>query len=353
MRMAYRLLCRNKSPTQTKAMPNKRSLNQALFMSILFAVLALLASASAYASPKNAVKRGTPSANEAVRRGVDLLAKKDYAGALAAFREAREIEPTAMAAAQIAFVHIGMERWLDANGELEDVLSESNDSWVAAHQAQLKESLATAKQHIGLLRVTGSPQGAQVTFRGEVIGLLPVRTPVQVIVGRAVVRVEMSRFEPVQRQVEIAAGETADVTVSLRSSDAQAANALPATAPAPQPAAPALREISAQAPTDAAEVRAEYLRTLHTYRWVGLVTGTVLLGGSIPTLAWMKRHNGSDWPASTNDKAALIGLASAAAIGSGAMVLGLTATVYLAANEPDAPAHASLRSPFVMVGGRF
>ena len=237
-----------------------------------------------------------------------------------------------------------MERWLDANGELEDVLSESNDPWVAAHQAQLKESLATVKQHIGLLRVTGSPQGAQVTFRGEVIGLLPVRTPVQVIVGRAVVRVEMSGFEPVQREVEIAAGETADVTVSLR--DAQAANALPATAPA-------LREISAQTSTDAGQVRADYLRTLHTYRWVGLVAGTVLLGGSIPTLVWMKRHNGSDWPASTNDKAALIGLASAAAIGGGAMVLGLTAMVYLAANESDAPARVSLRSPFVMVGGRF
>jgi PEGA domain len=195
-------------------MTNKPRLTKALFLTILAALL--FASASGHAAPKGASKRsGNPEANEAVRRGVELLAKKDYQGALAAFREAREIEPTTMSAAQIAFVHIGMERWLEANGELEEVLAESGDPWVAAHQAQLKESLAMVQKHIGSLRVRGTPEGAKIKFRSETVGLLPMRSPVQVVAGRGMVQVRMNGYESAEKVVEVAAGETADVEMSL------------------------------------------------------------------------------------------------------------------------------------------
>lgn len=190
------------------------SLAKAVFLSTLCTLL--LSSASTQAAPKSAAKRGGDhEANEAVRRGVELLAKKDYVGALAAFREAREIEPSAMTAAQIAFVHIGMARWLEANGELEEVLAESGDAWVSAHQAQLKESLANVKKHIGSLRVSGGPQGAKIWLRGEMVGLLPMRSPVQVEIGRGTVQVQMEGYEPAEKAIEVMTGETANVEMSL------------------------------------------------------------------------------------------------------------------------------------------
>jgi PEGA domain len=182
------------------------------FLLLIIPVL-LFASAPTHAAPKRA---GNPEATEAVRRGVELLAKKDYVGALAAFREAREIEPSAMTAAQIAFVHIGMERWLEASGELEEVLTESSDPWVAAHQAQLKQSLAMVRKHVGSLRVSGSPQGAKVRFRGEMVGLLPMRMPVHVVAGRGMVQVRMDGYEVAEKEVEVAASETAEIRIELR-----------------------------------------------------------------------------------------------------------------------------------------
>ena len=69
-------------------MTNTPRLTKTLFLTILAALL--FASASGHAAPKGASKRsGNSEANEAIRRGVELLAKKDYPAALAAFREAR------------------------------------------------------------------------------------------------------------------------------------------------------------------------------------------------------------------------------------------------------------------------
>jgi len=168
----------------------------------------------ANAAPKRTAES---EANEAIRRGVELLAKKDYPAALAAFREAREVAPNAMTAAQIAFVHIGMGHWLEANSDLEEVLADTKDPWVAAHQAQLNESLEMVRKHVGSLRVRGTPEGAQVKFRGEVMGLLPMRSPVRVVVGRGDVLVQMPGYRLSQVSVEITPQQTSDIVVALSS----------------------------------------------------------------------------------------------------------------------------------------
>jgi hypothetical protein len=337
----------------TKAMTNKRRLTKAIFLSILSAFL--FASASGQAAPKGAAKHGANAdANEAVRRGVELLAKKDYVGALAAFREAREIEPTAMSAAQIAFVHIGMERWLEAYNELSDVLGESDDAWVSAHQAQLNDSLAMVRKHIGSLRVSGNPPDAQVKLRGEVVGLLPMRSAVQVVAGRGIVQVQMTGYKTSQRQVEIVPGETTDVEISLfpvAAPVAPVARALPVAPPAPQPVSPALLP----APSQASPAFAEHLREVHTYRWLGLLTGTVLLGASIPTFIWMKNQD-QNRPATSKENALAIAASGGIAVGSVGMAMGIVSWIYLGLYEPDSPAHASLGSPYLpylMIGGRF
>ena len=339
----------------TKPMTNMHSLTKVVFLSFLSALL--LAPASGHAAPKGAVKRETNSdANEAVRRGVDLLSKKDYVGALAAFREGREIAPTAMTAAQIAFVHIGMERWLEAYNELGDVLGESEDPWVSAHQAQLKESMSMVEKHIGSLRVRGNPEGAQVKFRGEVVGLLPMRTPVQVVAGRGTVQIKMTGYTPSQRPVEVVPGETADIVISLQPVNAPVAaatSALPAAPPAPFPTAPAFQPAPTQVPPTLQQSRAEYLKTLHTYRWIGLLTGAVLLGSTIPTLIWMKKHNDTNRPATTKEEAATLALCGGLGVGSAGMAMGIVSWIFLGIYEPASPDHASLGSPLLMMGGRF
>jgi hypothetical protein len=98
---------------------------------------------------------------------------------------------------------------------------------------------------------------------------------------------------------------------------------------------------------------AEHFRKLHTYRWVGLLTGTVLLGVSIPTLVWIEKHRDPNRPATTKEDAVALALLGGAVVGGGATIIGVTAWVYLGLYEPASPAHASLGSPYLMMGGRF
>ena len=237
---------------------------------------------------------------------------------------------------------------LEAYNELGDVLDESDDPWVSAHHAQLKDSRAMVEKHIGSLRVWGTPEGAHVKLEGEVLGLLPMRSPVQVVAGRGTVLVQMTGYEPAQRPVEITPGETANIVISLHPvAAAPSASPLP-VAPAPPPRAPAFQPASAQI----SPAFAEHLRDMHTYRWVGLLTGTVLLGVSIPTFIWLKKQD-PNRSLTTKDDALIIATSAGVALGSCGMVMGIMSWIYLGLYEPASPAHASLGSPYLMMGGRF
>jgi hypothetical protein len=91
---------------------------------------------------------------------------------------------------------------------------------------------------------------------------------------------------------------------------------------------------------------------MHTYRWVGLLTGTVLLGASIPSFVWLKTRDHSR-PLTTKENALTIAASTGVALGSCGMVMGIMSWIYLGLNEPASPAHAGLGSPYLMMGGRF
>jgi len=341
-------------------MTTKPNLKTAITLSFLLA--SLLAPGGGQAAAKDDAKRGASAeAKDAVRRGVELLGKRDYAGALAAFREAHEISPTPMTTAQIGFVHMGMGRWLEAQKELEEALLSTADPWVAEHQAELRASLDTARSHIGSLRVQGTPEGAEVRFRGEVVGLLSMRSPVQVTTGPGSVEVRMTGFEPAQRPIGILPREVTEVHLALQP---LAVAAPPAPRPlagahARAPSPPAAQPAPAPAPTPGLVVPAEqsveldHLSALRAYRLVGTIAGVVLLGAGIPLLVWNRQNRPASRSSSDGDLA-VAGIASGAiAVGGAAMVLGVGSWIALGIHEAPSAQRASLKSPVLMLGGRF
>jgi hypothetical protein len=161
-------------------------------------------------------RQETNEANEAVRRGVDLLAKKDYEGARHAFLEAHDVSPSPMITAQLGFADMGMGRWVDAHMELSEALAKSSDAWVMQHQDELRSSVDTAQKHVGFLRVQGAPEEAEINFRGEMIGVLLMNRPIPVTAGPGTVEVRMPGFEPAQKSVNIVAGERTDLAIALK-----------------------------------------------------------------------------------------------------------------------------------------
>jgi hypothetical protein len=335
-----------------KTMTHKQRPGRAFSLVILLALPFIAGVANA--APKHTAES---DANDAVRRGVELLAKKDYAGALAAFREAREVAPNAMTAAQIAFVHIGMGHWLEANSDLEEVLADARDPWVAAHQAQLNESLEMVRKHVGSLRVRGTPEGAQVKFRGEVMGLLPMRSPVRVVVGRGDVVVQMPGYRISQVAVEINPQQTSDIVVALASQTPAVSEPAKRLQPEP-PVTPRAgvtpeKATTPRSPASNDDAFAAHLRHVHTYRWVGFLAGTVLLGAGIPSYFWLKKDPKDREPLTTKENAAVIATAAGLSLGTTAMVFGIMSSIYIGLYEPASPARVSFRTPTLQIGGHF
>jgi hypothetical protein len=304
----------------------------------------LLASGGVHAAKKD-------DAKEAVRRGVDLLAKKDYQGALAAFREAREIEPSPMTTAQIAFVHIGMARWLEAESDLQEALAESSDTWVAQHQDQLRSSLNTVQQHIGSLRVQGTPEGAEVRFRGEVVGLLPMRRPIPVITGSGMVKVQMAGFEPTERAAQIEPRLRTDLSVNLQSTDSKVPSAAAESSRASSPAPTGIQMNPEPVPA-AGAAASDANQGMKTLRWAGLLGGGVLVGASVPFLIWQK-HSTAGKQVTAGDTALTIIGSGACAVGIGGIIFGVESWIFLSTQGSDSSGHASLKSSTLTVGGIF
>jgi hypothetical protein len=178
-----------------------------------------------------------------IERGVKLMNQSDFAGALDAFHSAREKSPTPESMARIALAEQGLKRWVDAEFHLRAALSQETDPWIKRYRPLLEDAVADIGKHLGSLDIQGSPDGGVVEVDGEVIGLLPLRKAPRVPIGQHQVKVSAPDHEPLVQAVQIDAGRTASLAVSLKPSAFLVAT-VPTSIPAeaPRPAQPPRRE---------------------------------------------------------------------------------------------------------------
>jgi hypothetical protein len=169
-----------------------------------------------------------------IDRGLKLMDKADFAGALDAFRSAHDKSPTPESQARIALAEQGLKRWVDAEVHLNAALSQKDDAWIKQYVPFLQEALTEIKKHVGSLDVRGSPPRAVVEVNGEVVGLIPFFRPRKLAVGSYELKVTAPEHEPLTRTVRINAGETTAVTVGLPRIPAASATVVTAQ-PAPLP----------------------------------------------------------------------------------------------------------------------
>jgi hypothetical protein len=182
-----------------------------------------------------------------IERGVSLMSHADFAGALDAFREAYQKQPSARANAQMALAEQGLKRWADAELHLSSALFEEKDAWITDYRPMLEQALAQIRKHLGSLDVQGSPAGAVVEANGRIIGVLPFARPRRLAVGAIELTVRAPDHQPWKGVVRIESGATAKVTAALAPLTAPRLAVQAVRQPAPDVAAGAAPSISANA----------------------------------------------------------------------------------------------------------
>jgi tetratricopeptide (TPR) repeat protein len=157
----------------------------------------------------------TPSEADLIRRGVAEREQGHDQTALELFRQAFERYRTPRAEAQMGLAYQALGRWGEADQHVRAALAVGNDPWVSTNRRVLEQALAVVGQHVGILDVISNVAGTEVLVDGRLIGELPLRTPLRLSAGTAVVQVRAEGYAHVQRPVSVIAGQLTRETFDL------------------------------------------------------------------------------------------------------------------------------------------
>jgi hypothetical protein len=161
-----------------------------------------------------ALARGQESARALLEQGVDAREAGHDEEALALFVRANELEASGQALAQIGLANQALGRWVEAERFLSQAL-ESDDRWVRRRQEPLQAALATVRERLGTLELTGGLDGAEVRIDGEAVGTLPLSEPLRVPAGSVALEVRAPDYLPFQRTVQVPGGGVAREEIEL------------------------------------------------------------------------------------------------------------------------------------------
>jgi PEGA domain-containing protein len=181
----------------------------------------------AHAEPPTA--SSVKEAGKHFQRGVTLYNEADYRAALVEFRRAFEIAPNAAVLYNIGQTFYQLQNYASALSTLERYLSESGAT--AAHRREVEQTIETLQARVGKVAVTTNVADCEVTIDDELVGRTPLSEPVLVSIGRRKVTAMRAGRPPETRFVDVAAGDTVKLTMSLGESDAA-----PPTTKSPKPA---------------------------------------------------------------------------------------------------------------------
>jgi tetratricopeptide (TPR) repeat protein len=186
-------------------------------------LIAVLISSVSLAMPARAAE----SADQLIRKGLELRRRGDDLGALPLFDQAYRLSPTPRAAAQRGFCAQALGRWTQAESDLMEALKSADDAWVKKNRGAIDESLRQAKMKVAMVEVIGEPSGADVLINGRVVGQLPLAGPVRIEAGEVDVELRAEGHRRSLKSLHLDGGQYQ--RIALRAD----LDAAPAHAPAP------------------------------------------------------------------------------------------------------------------------
>jgi len=159
-------------------------------------------------------------AGQHFQRGVTLYNEADYRAALVEFKRAFEIAPNAAVLYNIGQTYYQLQNYASALSALERYLSESGAT--APHRREVEQTIETLQARVGKVVVTTNVADCEVTIDDELVGRTPFSDPILVSIGRRKVTAMRQGRPPETRFVDVAAGDTVKLTMSLGGPDAVA-----------------------------------------------------------------------------------------------------------------------------------
>lgn len=178
---------------------------------LILAAVVLLA-APARADDTRAAKR---EADRHFKTGVKLFEESKYSEALAEFEQAYALASHPLVLYNLAATHRALSQYAQAVDFYNRFLAEGKGVVKPAQLAKGQRELDDVLRLIARVDVTTEPEGARVSVDGREVGPTPLGQPLILGPGDHVVSATLAGYEPAERSVRVAAGDTLAVALTL------------------------------------------------------------------------------------------------------------------------------------------
>lgn len=198
-----------------------------------------VSSCLALAAPAAAQTDPVAEARASFQEGVRQYAQQHYAEALEAFRRAYRVRPHPSVLVNIANCHVALEQPQQAVTLFERYLADATANITPAQRTEIEQALESARRQLATVTVHVVPAGAEVFLDGDLVGVAPLRRPLQTSPGPHVFEARLSGTGTQQYQSRLVPGGQLTITLDLQNSRAYVGSVTPeATAAALRPPEP-------------------------------------------------------------------------------------------------------------------
>lgn len=200
--------------------------------------LLLTCGALGLASAAHADDSARTKAREHFKQGAQLFDERRFADALDQFERSYGLFPHHDTLFNLAQVHVALGHPVQAVEAFEKYLALGGAAIPADKRQQVEAELKVQQQRIGDIKVSVTPNGAEIRVDGDRVGKSPMSGAVKVPAGHHRVEAMLDGYRTEQREVDVAGLGHVELQLSLESLAPVVATAVPVAAPAPAPPAP-------------------------------------------------------------------------------------------------------------------
>jgi hypothetical protein len=166
--------------------------------------LGVLCAARSAVAQQESAQSPAAQAEACIERGVAARVRGDDDAALAEFRRAFALTPTARVQGQIALAEQALGQWSDAERDLQQALAVRSDPWIQRNEPALQQALVGLQARLATLDVRTDAPGVQVRINERLVATTPLARPLRVAAGTVIIDVLGDRYVAQRRTIELA-----------------------------------------------------------------------------------------------------------------------------------------------------
>jgi hypothetical protein len=171
--------------------------------------------------------------------GVKLYDQGEHARALESFQEAYRLSPHPVVRVNMANCYDRMDKPIEAIFHFERYLEESEAKVKPRQRKEVKAALKRLRKKVGQVRLQVVPDGVSIRIDDAEQRQSPVVEPVLMVAGIHYIDARLEGYRPVRRSINVAGGDTTEVTITMQSLKKRPVAAAPVAAPVAAPEEPA------------------------------------------------------------------------------------------------------------------